>query len=204
MPILQDPEMNQAFGSNLRRVRLARDLSQDDVDYLLGHVHGHLGHYERGRIAPGLLILIKLAGCLETTIDELVPSDNQRTRPRRVAHPTDLPTLVDRSEFAAVTSECVRRIRSKRKLTRPELASAAGLSENLVDRIEGTGKGPISIPNLVSLVRLSKALSAKPSEIAGGIRYVPDSDRRKNVLRGERIGRQSGRVEGDFVRGSAS
>lgn len=116
-----------------------------------------------------------------------------------MARPTDAATIADRSEIAAITSGCVEQIRLERNLTRPDLATASGLSEHLVDRIEGV-KGPPSIPGLLSLVRLSKALDTKPSKLAEGIRYIPDPERRSNVSTGRRPGQQSGPADGVFVR----
>jgi len=80
---LPDPgweEFAQEFGKNLRRLRLAHGLTQEEVAYTAGMSRYTYQKFEKGESAPGtpanpnLRNVMALAQLLGVTLDELVPA----------------------------------------------------------------------------------------------------------------------------------
>ena len=69
------------LGSNLRRLRLARRLSQRYVADVIDRCTSHVSHLETGRRTPVLEVALKLAAFFEVTVEELCsnPGSAQQT-----------------------------------------------------------------------------------------------------------------------------
>ncbi len=60
------------FGRHLRELRLARDLTQQQLAAMIGSNHPFISNMERGLTLPGLAMLVRLADALECNVSELV------------------------------------------------------------------------------------------------------------------------------------
>jgi transcriptional regulator with XRE-family HTH domain len=67
----RDNHYLQAFGNNLRKVRLAKGLSQEDLADKADSVLSQIGRIERGERAPNILTVKKLADALEVNPGDL-------------------------------------------------------------------------------------------------------------------------------------
>ena len=68
-----DPrELRQAFAANLRRLRHAKGISQEDLAYEAGVNRTYVSKLEKGVSYPGLEIIAKLAAVLEVEPAELI------------------------------------------------------------------------------------------------------------------------------------
>ena len=73
-----DPrDLRQAFAANLRRLRHAKGISQEDLAYEADVNRSYLSKLEKGVSYPGLEIIAKLANALDVEPAELL------FRPRR-------------------------------------------------------------------------------------------------------------------------
>jgi transcriptional regulator with XRE-family HTH domain len=71
-------DLRQVFASNLRRLRHARGLSQENLAYEAGVNRSYMSKLEKGASYPGLEIIGKLAAVLKVE-----PSELLRLPPRR-------------------------------------------------------------------------------------------------------------------------
>jgi transcriptional regulator with XRE-family HTH domain len=62
-------DWNRVVGANLRRIRLERGLTQEDLAGDAGLAMRHVGRIERGQSSPSVTILAKLAEALAVTPD---------------------------------------------------------------------------------------------------------------------------------------
>jgi transcriptional regulator with XRE-family HTH domain len=60
------------FGRHLRELRLARGMTQEQVATMIESNHPFISNMERGRMLPGLAMLVKLANAFECNVSELV------------------------------------------------------------------------------------------------------------------------------------
>ena len=68
-----DPQdLRQAFAANLRRLRHAKGISQEDLAYEAGINRSYPSKLEKGVSYPGLEIIVKLATVLECDPAELL------------------------------------------------------------------------------------------------------------------------------------
>jgi transcriptional regulator with XRE-family HTH domain len=68
-----DPaDLRQAFANNLRRLRHARGISQEDLAHDAGINRSYMSKLERAATYPGLEIIAKLATVLEVEPAELL------------------------------------------------------------------------------------------------------------------------------------
>ena len=67
-----------AFGRELRRQRLQKHLTQERLAELADLSVPYISHLERGTKKPSTEVLVRLAECLEVTVDRLL-SGNQAT-----------------------------------------------------------------------------------------------------------------------------
>ena len=80
-----DPrDLRQAFAANLRRLRHAKGISQEDLAYDADVNRTYLSKLEKGVSYPGLEIIVKLANALDVEPAELLmaapPRRGKRTR----------------------------------------------------------------------------------------------------------------------------
>ena len=64
--------LEQAFGENLRSLRLQRNLTQADLALRSGLTRRYLIKLEQGLTNPTLSVIVKLASCLEVKAHDLV------------------------------------------------------------------------------------------------------------------------------------
>ena len=60
------------FGRHLRALRLARNLTQQQLAALIDSSHPFISNMERGLTLPGLAMLVRLAEALECNVSVLV------------------------------------------------------------------------------------------------------------------------------------
>jgi len=71
--------MLKVFGDNLKRLRIEKGISQEEMAKKIKVHANHLSRYERGLSAPSIEVVEKMAKLLEVSIDELVSgSVNER------------------------------------------------------------------------------------------------------------------------------
>jgi transcriptional regulator with XRE-family HTH domain len=70
-----------AFGRRLKELRLGRGLSQSELASHAGIHWSYVGRLERGRAAPGLDLLARLASALGISLSELLPSQQMQPLP---------------------------------------------------------------------------------------------------------------------------
>lgn len=76
-------DLRDVFATNLRRLRNARGISQDDLAYEAGISRGYLSQLEKGKFFVSIKVIGKLAGALEASPDEflkLPPKRGGRSR----------------------------------------------------------------------------------------------------------------------------
>jgi len=70
-----DPrDLRDAFAANLRRLRHAKGISQEDLAFEAGINRSYMSKLEKGASYPGLEILAKLATVLECEPTDLIKS----------------------------------------------------------------------------------------------------------------------------------
>lgn len=62
----------ERFAANLRCLRKESGYSQEGLSYLAGMDRGTVGYYEKGKVIPKAERLLKFAGALEKTADDLL------------------------------------------------------------------------------------------------------------------------------------
>ena len=65
-------QLEEAFGENLRRLRLHRKLTQADLALRTGLTKRYVIKLEQGLSSPTLAAIVKLASCLEVGAHDLV------------------------------------------------------------------------------------------------------------------------------------
>lgn len=70
MAAAQSPE-HVVFGRALRELRVARDLSQEELAFRAGLHRNYVGACERGEINLSLRVMLQLANGLQVTLSEM-------------------------------------------------------------------------------------------------------------------------------------
>jgi transcriptional regulator with XRE-family HTH domain len=128
-------------GTELKRLRLARDLSQRDIANLIELKHSSYGHMELGHRAMAMANAQRLAGVLGTDVHSITTKRVTRPLPKR--------------ELVAVDGEMMRLAREEVALSRKELAQKVGVSSQWIDLLE---KGEFPRTNSIILDRISSTL----------------------------------------------
>jgi transcriptional regulator with XRE-family HTH domain len=160
---MRDAALTHRFAANMRRIRLARDIGQEELGDLCSARHGYVAKLERGEQEPELLTVIRLAGCLATDADEFVTKDPP-ARPRSFAPPFQERSL-ERQEIAHILGATIREARSTHGISRRGVAGRAGVSAGALD-----GN---SIPRLSVGVDIAVALETDLRHLLAGIVYIP-------------------------------
>ncbi|HWB70329.1 MAG TPA: helix-turn-helix transcriptional regulator [Solirubrobacterales bacterium] len=71
-PELQAEAFGRRFGQNMARLREAAGLTQDELSYLAGLHRTEISKLERGLHVPRADTVVKLCGCLDAGLDELL------------------------------------------------------------------------------------------------------------------------------------
>lgn len=66
------------FGEKIRNLRLARNLSQEELAFKAGVHRTYLGGIERGERNPSLKNIMAIANALEVTLVQLFSFDDQK------------------------------------------------------------------------------------------------------------------------------
>lgn len=74
----------EKFAANLRRLRKESGHSQEALSYLAGMDRGRVGYYEQGTVIPRARGLLKLAGALGKTTDDLLAGIEWRREDNRL------------------------------------------------------------------------------------------------------------------------
>lgn len=64
-------EIQELLALNLRRIRVAKNISQDELALLAGVERAYVGHIERGKKNPTIQTLAKIAGALDCQVRDL-------------------------------------------------------------------------------------------------------------------------------------
>jgi transcriptional regulator with XRE-family HTH domain len=67
------------FGRHLRELRLARNLTQQQLAAMIDSNHPFISNMERGLTLPGLAMLVRLADALECNVTDLVRPLDRRS-----------------------------------------------------------------------------------------------------------------------------
>ncbi len=94
-------------GMTIRRLRLARELSQERLAERAGNSWKHVGQIERGEVNVGLDVLVRIAAALSVDVSELFVEPPAR-RPARGAT-----YVISRDDLQQI-DDLLRRIRSVR------------------------------------------------------------------------------------------
>lgn len=70
---------NKNFAVKLKKLRIEKEISQQDLARLIGVAASTVGMYEQGRRTPNYSIIIKICHVLSTTPDYLFGFDNEFT-----------------------------------------------------------------------------------------------------------------------------
>jgi transcriptional regulator with XRE-family HTH domain len=74
-------EVRSLVGWNLRRLRVERGISQDDLALEAGVERAYVGHLERGTRNPTIVTLDKLAEALNSHVSELLKPAPEGSKP---------------------------------------------------------------------------------------------------------------------------
>jgi len=66
------PTVAKLFGVTLKRIRIARGLTQERLAELTGISTNFVSELERGLKAPGLVVIVRLSKALEVSVHELL------------------------------------------------------------------------------------------------------------------------------------
>lgn len=77
-------DMRGLVGRNFARIRLAKGLTQEEVEARSGFSQQYLSGLERGLRNPTIITLYELASALDVSHVELVTSDDQALAKKRV------------------------------------------------------------------------------------------------------------------------
>jgi transcriptional regulator with XRE-family HTH domain len=75
-------DLRETFATNLRRLRNARGLSQDDLAYDAGMSRSYLSQLEKGAFYVSIKIIGKLADTLRAEPEEFLKRQSKRSRNR--------------------------------------------------------------------------------------------------------------------------
>ena len=76
-------DVRRTIGANVRRIRLARDLSQEAVAEMMGVDRAYISALELGRRNPTVITLWHVAQALGVTLGELVAEVDEGQDPAR-------------------------------------------------------------------------------------------------------------------------
>ena len=77
----------EVFGAHLRKIRIARGLTQGEIADRCATSIAFISNLERGVMLPGLAVLLRLADALESNISELVEVLDREPRVKRKSPP---------------------------------------------------------------------------------------------------------------------
>jgi transcriptional regulator with XRE-family HTH domain len=76
MAYLRHEVFLKKFGENLRKIRLRKGFSQDEISFSTSISTNQVGRIERGEINTGLSTIYEIANCLGIEVKELFDFDS--------------------------------------------------------------------------------------------------------------------------------
>ncbi len=153
---------SEAIGRKIRALRTARGWTLEQASEAIDLDPRHLQRVETGAVSPSAATLLRVADSLEVPVGalfDLVPPSHAAVLER-----TQTPRAEDGVDVDALPARVGRRIamlRNERGRTQAQLASAAGLTEQYVHRVESGRQNP----SLKVLARLAHALDVSLPEV---------------------------------------
>jgi transcriptional regulator with XRE-family HTH domain len=74
---MDEKEICQKFGRNVRNFRLSRNWSQEELGHRASLDRTYIGGVERGERNPGLVNIVRIASALNVPVGELFPSSEE-------------------------------------------------------------------------------------------------------------------------------
>jgi transcriptional regulator with XRE-family HTH domain len=96
------PDVLRPLGSQLRRLRLERRLSQERLAELAGLNYKHIGRIELAKVEPGADVLVRLARALRVSVGDLFDTITPRDAAASRLSPTEIEGLA--AAMAALTT----------------------------------------------------------------------------------------------------
>ena len=168
------PPVSERFAANLRRFRQAAGISQEELAFAAEIHRTQVSFIEGGHRMPRLDTLVKLAGALGVTANDLVdgvdlaalgtPTRSVQGRPPRRRRWIATAAAVGRA-----LRRDLRRVRRRTGLSQEQLAGRAGLHRTEVGLLERSGR----TCRIDTLIRLAGAMAVRPEELLAGIVWVP-------------------------------
>ncbi|MFM7023072.1 MAG: helix-turn-helix domain-containing protein [Flavobacteriales bacterium] len=78
MPQIRHPKYLKAFGRNLQKLRLERNMSQRELSYRIDVSFTQIGRIERGEINAGISTLYEIAQALQVEMKDLFDFDPKK------------------------------------------------------------------------------------------------------------------------------
>ena len=167
---------SERFAANLRRLRDEADLSQEELAFRAAIHRTQVSLLEGGRRMPRVETLVKLAGSLGATPNDLLDgSTGSRSRPSPAAWSSRLrkaARMPERERALAVAErfgQNLRRVRKREDLSQEQLARRASLHRTEIGKLENTER----VCRIDTLIRLAGAMAVEPAELLDGIHWVP-------------------------------
>ena len=120
------------FAANLRELRRAKNLSQEDIAEALGLAKSTVSMYERGNRRPNLAVVTKLAELFSVTVDALLGASEpepEQELPREVT--VSDPELIEYLEMLRTRPECRMLMSTMRTATKTQIAANVAFIESL-------------------------------------------------------------------------
>lgn len=73
---MDEKELMRTIGNNIRRLRKARGMTQEELAEAVNRSTGAISHIENGTSALGVELLVKIAELFSVTVDKLVYPEN--------------------------------------------------------------------------------------------------------------------------------
>jgi len=73
--MLSKKEFTAEVGKRIKKWRVKRNMSQEELAYRAGLYRTYIGHLENARYSPGAYTLKKIASVLKVQISEFFPKD---------------------------------------------------------------------------------------------------------------------------------
>ena len=131
------------IAETVKRLRLAAGCTQDQLAEMLGVKKMAISRLERGQTVPRLATAVSLANTFRVSIDDLLSGADSVP----FAGPLEMP---DGATFGAA----LRQQREKLKITQPELARKANVTQSNIQEWENGSRWPLSEP----LFRVARVL----------------------------------------------
>ena len=112
------PAILRPLGAQLRRLRLERELSQEELAELSGLNYKYIGRVELAKAEPGADVLVRLARALRVTVGELFETITPSDTANRLS-PADLETMT--GALSTITST-IERLKSGQPRSLPSRA----------------------------------------------------------------------------------